>query len=63
MATAYASSRSAPPEDILTALYFHGMREGDRIAVKPHASPVYRCMHIDEESILEAAFAAVDRTA
>ncbi|MBV1900379.1 MAG: hypothetical protein KUG56_01775 [Kordiimonadaceae bacterium] len=25
---------------ILTALYFHAMRQNDRIAVKPHASPV-----------------------
>jgi pyruvate dehydrogenase E1 component len=26
---------------ILTALYFHALRPGDRVAVKPHASPVF----------------------
>ncbi len=26
---------------ILTALYFHALRPGDRVAIKPHASPVF----------------------
>ncbi|HEX3722367.1 MAG TPA: 1-deoxy-D-xylulose-5-phosphate synthase N-terminal domain-containing protein [Nitrolancea sp.] len=26
---------------ILTALYFHYLREGDRVSIKPHASPAY----------------------
>jgi pyruvate dehydrogenase E1 component len=30
---------------IMTALYFHTLRPEDRIAVKPHASPVYHAMH------------------
>jgi len=29
---------------LLTALYFHAMREGDRIAVKPHAAPVFHAI-------------------
>jgi pyruvate dehydrogenase E1 component len=32
---------SASVVSIMTALYFHFMRESDRIAVKPHASPVF----------------------
>ncbi len=32
---------SASVVTILTALYFHFMQAGDRIAVKPHASPVF----------------------
>ncbi len=32
---------SASVVSIMTALYFHFMRAGDRIAVKPHASPVF----------------------
>lgn len=32
---------SASVVSILTALYFHFMKTGDRIAVKPHASPVF----------------------
>ncbi len=30
---------------IMTALYFHTLRPEDRVAVKPHASPVYHAMH------------------
>ena len=29
---------------MLTALYFHALREGDRIAVKPHAAPVFHAI-------------------
>ncbi|MCL5995404.1 MAG: pyruvate dehydrogenase, partial [Chloroflexi bacterium] len=32
---------SASVVSIMTALYFHFMRAGDRISVKPHASPVF----------------------
>ena len=32
---------SASVVTIMTALYFHFMKAGDRIAVKPHASPVF----------------------
>jgi pyruvate dehydrogenase E1 component len=32
---------SASVVSIMTALYFHFMKAGDRIAVKPHASPVF----------------------
>ena len=32
---------SASVVTIMTALYFHFMKTGDRIAVKPHASPVF----------------------
>ena len=31
---------SASMVTIMTALYFHFLREGDRVSVKPHASPV-----------------------
>ena len=30
---------------IMTALYFHTLRPEDRVAVKPHAAPVYHAMH------------------
>ncbi len=30
---------------IMTALYFHVLRPEDRVAVKPHAAPVYHAMH------------------
>lgn len=30
---------------IMTALYFHALRPEDRVAVKPHAAPVYHAMH------------------
>ncbi|MEZ4664544.1 MAG: hypothetical protein R2911_43990 [Caldilineaceae bacterium] len=26
---------------IMTALYFHFLRAGDRVSIKPHASPVF----------------------
>ena len=29
---------------IMTALYFHTLRPQDRVAVKPHASPVFHAM-------------------
>ena len=32
---------SASIVTILTALYFHYLREGDRVSIKPHASPAY----------------------
>ncbi|HVB63894.1 MAG TPA: 1-deoxy-D-xylulose-5-phosphate synthase N-terminal domain-containing protein [Nitrolancea sp.] len=32
---------SASIVSILTALYFHYLREGDRVSIKPHASPAY----------------------
>lgn len=35
---------SASMVTILTALYFHTLRAGDRVAVKPHASPVYHAI-------------------
>src|SRR5690606_31538463 len=32
---------------IITALYFDVLRPGDRVAVKPHASPIYHAaMHL-----------------
>src|SRR5215469_6242338 len=37
-----ASSASAV--SILTALYFHALRPEDRVAVKPHASPVFHAI-------------------
>jgi len=38
---------SASCASILTALYFHAMRPEDRIAVKPHASPImHSIMHL-----------------
>src|SRR6202035_2018529 len=35
---------SASVVSILTALYFGWLREGDRVAVKPHASPVFHAI-------------------
>ncbi len=35
---------SASTVTILTALYFHFLQEGDRIAIKPHASPVFHAI-------------------
>ncbi|NTU80526.1 MAG: pyruvate dehydrogenase [Chloroflexales bacterium] len=35
---------SASMVSILTALYFHHLRPGDRVAVKPHASPVFHAI-------------------
>jgi len=32
---------SASVVSIITALYFHFLRAGDRVSIKPHASPVY----------------------
>lgn len=32
---------SASVVTIITALYFHFLRSGDRVSIKPHASPVY----------------------
>jgi len=36
---------SASMVSIMTALYFSALRPQDRVAVKPHASPVYHAMH------------------
>jgi pyruvate dehydrogenase E1 component len=35
---------SASMVSILTALYFHFLKAGDRVAVKPHASPAYHAL-------------------
>jgi len=35
---------SASMVTILTTLYLHYLRPGDRVAVKPHASPVYHAL-------------------
>jgi pyruvate dehydrogenase E1 component len=35
---------SASVVSILTALYFHALRRGDRVSVKPHASPVFHAV-------------------
>src|ERR1700750_1616281 len=35
---------SASLATIMTALYFHALRPEDRVAVKPHASPVYHAI-------------------
>ena len=35
---------SASTVSILTALYFHFLRAGDRVAIKPHASPVFHAI-------------------
>ena len=32
---------SASVASIITALYFHFLRAGDRVSIKPHASPIY----------------------
>ncbi|MEC9368170.1 MAG: 1-deoxy-D-xylulose-5-phosphate synthase N-terminal domain-containing protein [Pseudomonadota bacterium] len=36
---------SASLATIMTALYFHVLRPQDRVAVKPHASPVFHAIH------------------
>jgi len=36
---------SASMVSILTALYFSALRAHDRVAVKPHASPIFHAMH------------------
>ncbi|MDJ0992801.1 MAG: transketolase [Dinoroseobacter sp.] len=36
---------SASMVSIMTALYFSALRPEDRVAVKPHASPIYHAMH------------------
>jgi len=33
---------------ILTALYFHALKPEDRVAVKPHASPVFHAAPISD---------------
>jgi len=35
---------SASVVTIMTALYFHFLQEGDRVSIKPHASPVYHAI-------------------
>src|SRR5215831_11484983 len=35
---------SASLASIMTALYFHALRPQDRVAVKPHASPIYHAI-------------------
>src|SRR5688572_19144352 len=35
---------SASVVSIMTALYFHFLKAGDRVAVKPHASPVFHAI-------------------
>ncbi|CAN5631796.1 1-deoxy-D-xylulose-5-phosphate synthase N-terminal domain-containing protein [soil metagenome] len=35
---------SASVVSIMTALYFHSLRSGDRVSVKPHASPVFHAV-------------------
>ena len=41
---------SASMVSIMTALYFHFLRAGDRVSVKPHASPVFHA--IDRKSVV-----------
>ena len=36
---------SASMVSIMTALYFTALRAEDRVAVKPHASPIFHAMH------------------
>lgn len=36
---------SASLATIMTALYFHSLRQHDRVAVKPHASPIFHAIH------------------
>ncbi|MCV0394875.1 MAG: transketolase [Rhizobiaceae bacterium] len=36
---------SASLASLMTALYFHALRPQDRVAVKPHASPVFHAIH------------------
>jgi pyruvate dehydrogenase E1 component len=35
---------SASVAAIMTALYFHALRQADRVAVKPHAAPIYHAI-------------------
>src|SRR3984957_17808160 len=35
---------SASLAAIMTALYFHALRPQDRVAVKPHAAPIYHAI-------------------
>jgi pyruvate dehydrogenase E1 component len=35
---------SASVASIMTALYFHALRPADRVAVKPHAAPIYQAI-------------------
>jgi pyruvate dehydrogenase E1 component len=35
---------SASVVSILTALYFHSLKQGDRVSIKPHASPAYHAV-------------------
>src|SRR5690606_16221590 len=35
---------SASVVSILTALYFHSLRQGDRVSIKPHASPAFHAI-------------------
>ena len=35
---------SASVVSLMTALYFHALRLGDRVSIKPHASPVYHAI-------------------
>jgi pyruvate dehydrogenase E1 component len=35
---------SASVAAIMTALYFHALRPADRVAVKPHAAPIYHAI-------------------
>ena len=35
---------SASVATIMTALYFHALRSGDRVSIKPHASPVFHAV-------------------
>ncbi len=35
---------SASVVSILTALYFHSLRRGDRVSIKPHASPAFHAI-------------------
>lgn len=36
---------SASLSTLMTALYFHALRPEDRVAVKPHASPIFHAIH------------------
>lgn len=36
---------SASLATVMTALYFHSLRQYDRVAVKPHASPIFHAIH------------------
>src|SRR5438874_12476896 len=35
---------SASVVSILTALYFHTLKQGDRVSIKPHASPAWHAV-------------------